>query len=68
MTYYEAIRSARKLAVRDKRGYVVLEYISKHWWNRTRYGVMWQHHYSHGAPYEPHVIRLTIAPNGIITQ
>ena len=68
MTYYEAIRTARELAVRNEIGYTVFEYVPKHWWNRTHYGYMGQHRYSCDLPREPHVVRLTITPNGTITQ
>ncbi len=68
MTYYEAIKTSRELAVKGKIWYVVFEYVRKHWWNRTRYGYMGRNHYLYDSPYEPHVIRLTITPTGAINQ
>ena len=71
MTYYKAIKAARKEATREGNqiNYVVFEYLPKHWWNRSKYGYTTYGRFAHFiTPLAPAVIRLTILPNGAITQ
>ncbi|HDY88781.1 MAG TPA: hypothetical protein ENH82_11810 [bacterium] len=68
MTYYKAIEEAREAATREgnKINYVVFEYLPKHWWSRSKYGYTPAFHFTQFITSA--VVRLTITPNGTITQ